>query len=602
MLFNKDYRGPRLVHDERLFAQAAAALGCSLLALREKANTQGLLDMGADPRWLPGYVDPGDGAALEQMEKQLGVVLRDLPPASPDVAQLLREKKIKVAVVLGEDPVGAPGFPKDLRDGLLAADFLIVGDLFLTATAASANVVLPLSSTAETSGTMTNAERRVQRLERAVPPAGGMETWEILSRLAGLLGYRFKMKYGSAQDVTAEIRQVVPIWAELDLGSAGAIWDADGLKRDQRSVHRAGGAARPGAHPRAGHPGGSLRDLVRRGLREGSAGAARRPVRRRGGGEARPGASGRAPGSLGRSEEFPRRGAGSSGSKETSASSGPSCAAERHHVRPIRSRKSPVRRADSWTCPWRRDRGLAGFEEPADRDAPDVDVEGRVVDATCRRGPRGRGASRTAASGRGRRPAARSASPARTSRSPAIVERRTSRASNGTLWQPFLWRDGARVDEPRHVVALAVLQEEGRGRDAGVAEDGPPVPLVRAAVEPGQESRADRLRRTGRPPRPGRRSRDDEDARSRLAEAVRGAREGAGGASRRRNPARTASSEDVGEQVAPEENGRRAPLGDGSEECLVAPGRGRAGRWRRERSSRALRASGRSLRSAGRSS
>ena len=231
MLFNKDYRGSRLAHDERLFAEAAAALGCSLLALREKANAQGLLDMGADPRWLPGYVDPEGGEALEQMEKELGVVLADLPPPGLDVARLLRDKKIKVAVVLGEDPVGAPGFPQDLRDGLLAADFLLVGDLFLTATAACATVVLPLSSTAETSGTMTNAERRVQRLQRAVPPAGGMETWEILSQLAGLLGYRFKMKYASAEDVTEEIRRVVPIWAGLDTGSMGAVWDTDGLKR-----------------------------------------------------------------------------------------------------------------------------------------------------------------------------------------------------------------------------------------------------------------------------------------------------------------------------------------------------------------------------------
>lgn len=230
MLFSKDYRGPRVAHDERLFAGAAAAMGCSLLALSEKANSQGLLDMGADPRWLPGYVDPRGGEALEQMEKQLGVVLCDLPPASPDVAQLLRDKRIRVAIVLGEDPVGAPGFPQDLSDGLLAADFLLVGDLFLTATAASATVALPLSSTAETSGTMTNAERRVQRLQRAVPPAGGMETWEILGRLASLLGYRFKMKYESAQDVTAEIRRVVPIWAGLDLGPAGAIWDANGVR------------------------------------------------------------------------------------------------------------------------------------------------------------------------------------------------------------------------------------------------------------------------------------------------------------------------------------------------------------------------------------
>lgn len=231
LLFNRDYRGPRVQGDGRLFAEAAAVLGCSLLAISEKANAQGLLDMGADPRWLPGYVDPGGGEALERMEREMGVVLSDLSPPGLDVARLLREKKIKVAVVLGEDPIGASGYPQDLRDGLLAADFLLVGDLFLTATAASATVALPLSSPAETSGTMTNAERRVQRLERAVPPAGGMETWDMLGRLAGLLGYRFKMKYESAQDVTAEIRRVVPIWSGLDVGPAGAIWDAGNLAR-----------------------------------------------------------------------------------------------------------------------------------------------------------------------------------------------------------------------------------------------------------------------------------------------------------------------------------------------------------------------------------
>ena len=209
------------------------------------------------------------------MEKELGVVLADLSPPGLDVARLLRDKKIKVAVVLGEDPVGAPGFPQDLRDGLLAADFLLVGDLFLTATAASATVALPLSSAAETSGTMTNAERRVQRLQRAVPPAGGMETWEILSRLAGLLGYRFKMKYASAQDVTAEIRRVVPNWAGLDL--APPCGPGRGLPRaSQGPVRRAGRSGRSRADSRARRPGGPLRGLVRGDLREGPRGAARR--------------------------------------------------------------------------------------------------------------------------------------------------------------------------------------------------------------------------------------------------------------------------------------------------------------------------------------
>jgi predicted molibdopterin-dependent oxidoreductase YjgC len=243
MLLDEDYRGRRRAGDHRLIARAGEALGCGLLVLREKANARGLLDLGADPRWLPGYVDPSDREALERVERELGIVLGDLPPGNPDVAGLLRRKEVKVALVLGENPLGAPGYPRDLCEGLLAADFLLVGDLFLTPTAANAGVVLPLSSTAETSGTMTNAEGRVQALQRAVPPLAGLETWEILSRLGGLLGFRFKMRYASVADVTAEIRRVAPPWHGLgpDLG---------GFVRETRSV--------PGVVPPPALPG----DLV----------------------------------------------------------------------------------------------------------------------------------------------------------------------------------------------------------------------------------------------------------------------------------------------------------------------------------------------------
>jgi formate dehydrogenase major subunit len=230
LVFNKDYRGRRRPHDERLFVAVAEAIGGSVLALHEKANGQGLLDMGASPRWLPGYAAIGAPAAVEELEKQWSVSLRGLETTAGDVAALLRAKKIKVAVVLGEDPLGAEGFPKDLRDGLNAVEFLVVGDLFATATAERSNVVLPLSSSAETSGTFTNSERRVQRLRRAIPPLAGLETWEILCRLAERMGYRFKMKYASPSEVTTEIRRVVPLYRDvvIDSQDADSIWDAGG--------------------------------------------------------------------------------------------------------------------------------------------------------------------------------------------------------------------------------------------------------------------------------------------------------------------------------------------------------------------------------------
>ncbi|MFH1016594.1 MAG: FAD-dependent oxidoreductase [Pseudomonadota bacterium] len=228
LVFNKDYRGLRVPGDERVFASAAKSLGCSILALREKSNAQGHADMGADPQWLPGYVSSLDREATDDLEKEWCVVLHDLEKPTADLAEAFRKKKIKVAVILGEDPLGSETFPKDLRDGLDAVEFLIVGDLFLTATAAAANVFLPLSSTAETSGTMTNSERRVQKLSRAVPPRSGMETWQILCEIAAKMGYRFKMKYAGTAEITDEIRRVTPIYRPVQAGStdATAIWDA----------------------------------------------------------------------------------------------------------------------------------------------------------------------------------------------------------------------------------------------------------------------------------------------------------------------------------------------------------------------------------------
>jgi formate dehydrogenase major subunit len=247
LVYNKDYRGMRKVDDERVFAGAAEALGCSLLALREKSNMQGLLDMGASPAWLPGYVDHEDEPSVDELEKEWCVVLRDLERSGQDVAELLRQKKIRVAIVLGEDPVGNEEFPRDLCEGLAAADFLVVGDLFLTETAKLANVVLPLSSTAETSGTMTNSERRIARLSRAIPPISGLETWQILCEIAGRMGYRFKMKYANLGEVTEEICSVVPIYRGVAIGSADAdgVWDLNFSRLERRPVGGKATAVQP---------------------------------------------------------------------------------------------------------------------------------------------------------------------------------------------------------------------------------------------------------------------------------------------------------------------------------------------------------------------
>ncbi len=228
LVFNRDYRGVRRGLDSRLFAAAAAELGCSLLPLHDKANGQGLLDMGAQPGWYPGYRPTDSGEVVEALEKEWCVALSDLPPGDANVAALLAQKKIKVAVVFGEDPLAAEDLPEVVRKGLLAVDFLVVADLFLTRTAQVANIVLPLASTAETSGTFTNSERRVQRLRRAIPPRPGLEGWQLICELAAKMGLRFKMKYDNTAQILDEIRRVAPIYRDVvvDGQDTDAIWDA----------------------------------------------------------------------------------------------------------------------------------------------------------------------------------------------------------------------------------------------------------------------------------------------------------------------------------------------------------------------------------------
>lgn len=227
LVFNRDYRGARRPGDTRFYADAARALGCSLLPLHEAANGQGLFDMGADPRWLPGYRKVTDAAAATALEREWSA---SLPPAGDErgLAELLAAKQLKLVVILGEDPLGLAQLPSELRDGLLAADYLVAADVFETATTRAANVALPWTTTAETSGTFTSSERRVQRFERAIRPRAGFEGWELLSRMAVNAGEQFRLSYRDTSAIFDEIRRAVPLYGKVAVSDAGeaGVWPA----------------------------------------------------------------------------------------------------------------------------------------------------------------------------------------------------------------------------------------------------------------------------------------------------------------------------------------------------------------------------------------
>ena len=184
--------------------------GCGVNPLRGQNNVQGACDMGAQPADYPGYQKVANDAVREKFEAAWGVKLSPKPGlTATEVFPAASRGEIRGLYICGEDPVVSDPDTAHVVHALESLDFLVVQDLFLTATARYADVVLPAVSYAEKEGTFTNTERRVQRVRKAVePPAGARTDIDILTDLMNAMGY--PQKRLTAAEVMEEIASLTP--------------------------------------------------------------------------------------------------------------------------------------------------------------------------------------------------------------------------------------------------------------------------------------------------------------------------------------------------------------------------------------------------------
>jgi NADH-quinone oxidoreductase subunit G len=101
------------------------------------------------------------------------------------------------------------------EDALSKLDFLVVQELFPTATTEHADVVFPAASFAEIDGTFTNNDGLVQRVRQSIPPVHQAKAdWIITAMLADALGVDFQFQMSSSA-VFREIAERVPAYAGL---------------------------------------------------------------------------------------------------------------------------------------------------------------------------------------------------------------------------------------------------------------------------------------------------------------------------------------------------------------------------------------------------
>jgi len=199
VIFGQEYQGDSL---RALLKWGLKKESVTFAYLGDYANSRGAADMGLFPDLLPGYIPVSVPEHFSDEYPRL--------PAQPglDASAMLDAAgagELTALYVVGADPVTAYGVdPEALKN-----TFLIVQDIFLTPTAALADVVLPSASLYEKTGTVTNTFGDVQLVKKAADKAGVKPDFEILVRLAGAMStdVRKLVPYGKGEGVTADLGQ-----------------------------------------------------------------------------------------------------------------------------------------------------------------------------------------------------------------------------------------------------------------------------------------------------------------------------------------------------------------------------------------------------------
>jgi len=229
-----------LIADLAMITGNIGRKGVGVNPLRGQNNVQGAADMGCQPYQGAGYMDvtnPEFHKLYEDFYKVKLPIHRGL--MIPEMYEASMEDKLKCLWIMGEDVVQSDPNSNFVVEALKKMDLVIIQDIFMNETAKYAHVVLPASSFLEKSGTFTNGERRVQRVNKVVEPLAGTKpdgqiVIELMNRMGG------NQPDYNAATMLEEISQIVPFFAGIkweDLGINGKQWPVKPDGTDTKILH-----------------------------------------------------------------------------------------------------------------------------------------------------------------------------------------------------------------------------------------------------------------------------------------------------------------------------------------------------------------------------
>lgn len=229
-----------LISDLAMITGNIGRRGVGVNPLRGQNNVQGAADMGCQPHQGAGYLNSYD----PEINKQYEAFYKTKIPLGkgykiPEMFDASIEGKLKALWLMGEDVVQTDPNTNKVIAAMENLELLVVQEIFLTETSKYANVILPGATFLEKSGTYTNSERRIQKVQKVVEPlAGTKPDGQILVEIMNKLG--FDQPDYHPDTMLKEISQIVPFFAGVkwdELGENGKQWPVKKDGTDTEILH-----------------------------------------------------------------------------------------------------------------------------------------------------------------------------------------------------------------------------------------------------------------------------------------------------------------------------------------------------------------------------
>jgi formate dehydrogenase major subunit len=231
----------QLISDLAMVTGNIGRPGVGVNPLRGQNNVQGSADMGVQPHQGAGYMDVNNPDVIEVYHKFYGV---PVPLGEglkiPQMFDAALDHSLKGMWIIGEDLAQTDPNTQKVIKSLNNLEILVVQELFMTETALLADVILPGASFLEKSGTFTNGERRIQRVNAVVKPVGNAKVdGQIIIDIMNRMGYE-QADYDAAT-MLEEISQIVPFFKGVTwdrLGENGLQWPVLEDGTDTKILHQ----------------------------------------------------------------------------------------------------------------------------------------------------------------------------------------------------------------------------------------------------------------------------------------------------------------------------------------------------------------------------